>query len=92
VVFQSRATIALKCRCGVRIPSHRAVYGIAPVPASAQSLFRDERFCSSKCIRAFLLESLETVAGLDTPESKRMVSDLHDLYRGLAEILASVPD
>jgi hypothetical protein len=68
------------------------VFRVAPVPDSAQSLFRDQLFCSSGCIRAFLLESLETVDALETPTSNEIVRDLHDLYRGLAETLVSILD
>ena len=47
-------------------------------------------FCSVKCIRAFCLESLETLDGLDTKQSKTVVTDIHELYQGLAESFAKI--
>ncbi|MGD0250957.1 MAG: hypothetical protein ABSB97_08770 [Thermoplasmata archaeon] len=52
--------------------------------------FRDGIFCSYRCIRAFCLESLEILDALDTPDSRIMATDLHDIHRWVAEILATV--
>ena len=53
-------------------------------------IFEDRTFCSVKCIRAFCLESLEELDALDTVESEKIVTDLHQVYRGLAETFANI--
>jgi len=64
------------------------VFGITFVPSSLKDLFRGGVFCSVRCIRAFCLETLEMVEALDTPNSKMMVTDLHEVHRELSETLA----
>ncbi len=43
-----------------------------------------------RCLRAFSLESLETLDGLDTPEARDVVSDLHELYQAMAQTFAQI--
>ncbi len=83
---------ARKCRCGTLIPPDWVVYRIASLPDSQQSLFHDQVFCSAKCLRAFCLETLETLAALDTPTSKQVVSDLHEVSLQLAQTIATILD
>ncbi len=78
------------CRCGTRIPSGGIVVRVQHLPAAAEELFRDRPFCSGRCLRAFCLESLETLDGLDTPQSEAIVSDLHEFYRGVAQAFAQI--
>jgi hypothetical protein len=66
------------------------VFGVTTVSLSSEDLFRDQVFCSVRCIGAFCLESLEVLDLLDTPRSRAVVSDLHELHREVSETLASV--
>jgi hypothetical protein len=68
------------------------VFGVTTIPRSLGDLFRGGVFCSVGCIRAFCLESLEILEALDTPNSKSMVTDLHEVHRGIAETLAAIQD
>jgi len=63
------------------------VFGVTFIPPSLEDLFRGGMFCSVGCIRAFCLESLEILDAVDTPNSKSMVTDLHEVHRGLSETL-----
>ena len=56
---------------------------------SLEGLFQDQRFCSVGCLRAFILEALEEFDALDRPEAVSLVSDLHDSYAELADVLQS---
>lgn len=89
--FQTRTSIAVQCRCGTRIPAGGTVFGVTFIPPSLEDLFRGGVFCSVGCIRAFCLESLEILEALDNPNSKSMVTDLHEIHRGVAETLARLP-
>ena len=91
-VFEARTSIAVQCRCGTRIPVGGTLFGLNFVPPSLEDLFRGGVFCSAECIRAFCLESLEILEALDTPNSKSMVTDLHEVHRELEKTLAAIPD
>jgi hypothetical protein len=78
------------CRCGTRIPSGQSVFRVTSASEALESLFGFQVFCSVKCVRAFILESLEILDAIDTPASNAMVTDLHELYRELAEMLSSL--
>jgi len=60
------------------------------VPWSLQAHFLGGVFCSRKCVRAFLIETLETLEALDTPASVTMIADLHALNLEVARTLAEV--
>ena len=90
-ILRSKTSVAEKCRCGTRIPAGGEVLHVTATK-STEPLFRDQVFCSTNCIRAFCLESLETLEALDTPASNALVSDLHAFYRGIAEMLALILD
>jgi hypothetical protein len=89
-IFKSDTSIAVQCRCGARVPHGGEVVGITTVPASLQSVFHGAIFCSPECVRAFCLESLEILDSLDTPASKAMVTDLHELCLEIATALAMI--
>jgi hypothetical protein len=91
-IFRSLTSIPVQCRCGIHITPGGVVFGVTTTSPYSGDLFRDRVFCSVECIRAFCLESLETLEALDTPTSKAVVSDLHELYRGVAETLAALPE
>jgi hypothetical protein len=78
------------CRCGKRIAPGGTVVRVEDLPQPAAELFREQSFCSVRCLRAFCLESLETLNALDTPESGALVSDLHDLYLAMAAAFAQI--
>jgi hypothetical protein len=89
-VFQSSTTVPVRCRCGTHIPPGGVVFGVTAVSLSWEELFQDQVFCSVPCVQAFCLESLEILEPLDTPAAKAVVSDLHEVHRALAEVLASM--
>jgi len=90
LIHQSPSPGSATCRCGVRIPSGGTVYRISTDSSTSHALFDGQLFCSPRCIRLFLLESLETLDALDTPASRSVVTDLHELYQGVAETYAAV--
>jgi len=86
----TRTSTSAQCRCGTRVPAGETAFGLLDVPASLETLFRPGIFCSVACIGAACLESLEVLDAIDTPESRTMVTDLHELHRRISEILASL--
>ncbi len=88
-LIQTITPLSVKCRCGTHVSPGGQIISLASVPGSLRSIFRGGVFCSSKCVRAFCLESLEIVDALDSPAASEMVTDLHDLYRAIALMLAS---
>ena len=66
------------------------MFGIMDVPPSLKDLLRGGVFCSVRCIRAFCLETLEMLEAIDTPNSRLMVTDLHEVHRELSETLATL--
>jgi hypothetical protein len=90
LIDQSPSPVPATCGCGVRIPTGGTVYRISTDASSSRALFDGQVFCSPGCIRQFLLESLETLDALDTPASRLVVTDLHELYQGVAETYAAV--
>jgi hypothetical protein len=89
MIFQSRTSVSRECPCETRIPAHGSVFEITPLPISVRGLFRDQVFCSTRCIRRFLFEAMEMVEILETPDAASVVSDFAELHRELAQILAS---
>jgi hypothetical protein len=90
-LLRSDASAPEKCRCGTLIPTGGAVFHVTATESS-ERLFRNQVFCSPGCVRAFCLESLETLEALDTPASNAIVSDLHGLHREIAETLVMTLD
>jgi hypothetical protein len=90
-ILRSKTSVAEKCRCGSRIPAGGEVLHVTATESS-EPLFRHQVFCSMSCIRAFCLESLETLEALDTPASNALVTDLRAFHRGIAEMLALILD
>ena len=68
------------------------MFGITVVPPSLENLFRGGVFCSVGCIRAFCLDSLEILEALDTPNSRSIIEDLHEIHQAVAETLAAMQD
>lgn len=86
-IFKSDTPISVQCRCGARVPRGGEVIGVTTVPTSLQSVFQGAIFCSPKCVRAFCLECLEILESIDTSDSRKMVTDLHELYLGIGQTL-----
>jgi NAD(P)-dependent dehydrogenase (short-subunit alcohol dehydrogenase family) len=89
-VLRLRTPVTETCRCGTRIAPGSSVLRLVTTEADVASMFRGRVFCSERCIRAFILESLETLASIDTAASNAVVTDLHELFRELAETLSAV--
>jgi hypothetical protein len=80
---------ASRCRCGRHLAPGASAWAVDQPSPSLEALFRDQRFCSVVCLRAFILEALEEFDALDRPEAVAFVSDLHDSYAELANVLQS---
>jgi hypothetical protein len=89
VIVESSTSKVEKCRCGTRLGPGQKRLHVESLSSASDSLFRDQTFCSPRCIRQFCLESLETLDGLDTPESSAIVADFHEFYTGLVELSAA---
>jgi len=87
-----KATVASRCRCGKWIAAGDPMYMVTTRPALAWAMFRGQQFCSPRCVRAFCLESLESLDTFDTPATKEMVSDLHEFSRALTGVFAAILD
>jgi len=90
--FESYSATWTPCRCGSAILNSGPIFCIAPVPESLQGLFHNETFCSNRCVRAFILETLERLEALDTPAARDMMTDLHRVYAEVVLILNRTPD
>jgi len=80
------------CRCGTLIPIDWVVYRVDSLPDGQMDLFRNLMFCSERCLRAHCLETLERLEALDTPASRKLVSDLREFRRALSENLETILD
>ncbi len=88
-IIESSTSKPAKCRCGVHIDPGLKLLRVESLSSASDLLFRDQVFCSPRCIRQFCLESLETLDGLDTPGSSAIVADFHDFYTGLVELFTA---
>ncbi len=83
-IFETSGREAFVCRCGTHLAPGDPLFLVEGVPADVREVFEGRAFCSVRCIRAFCLEALEALEALDTPKSRAVVTDLHDLYQALA--------
>jgi hypothetical protein len=90
-ILETYTSVAIQCRCGNPVPRDGKDLGIKVVPWSLQAHFLGGVFWSRKCVRAFILEQLEILYPLDTPNSVAMISDLHDLYSKVPATRAEIP-
>ncbi len=89
-IVKSETAVPVQCRCGTRIANGGAVYEVASLPASLEGVFGGVVFCSTKCVRAFCLESLELLDALDTEDARETVTDLHELNMEVAMTLVAI--
>jgi len=89
---RSPAAVAFECRCGTKVARGSESVGVAHLPRSLEGVFGDAAFCSTDCVRAFMLETLESLDALDTPAARAIVSGLREMYQTLAATLVSVMD
>jgi hypothetical protein len=66
------------------------VVDLANLPDPLAGLFKGRSFDSVRCLRAFCLESMELLDGLDTRAASATVTDLHELYQELARTFAQI--
>lgn len=90
LIIESATPTSERCRCGARLPPGERVLRVESTSSTSEVLFRGQVFCSSRCIRQFCLETLETLDAIDTPASTATVSDVHELYSGVAELFATI--
>jgi hypothetical protein len=89
-VSVSTSPASIVCRCGTRIPAGGRVIKVEGLTEPAADLFSSQGFDSVKCLRAFALESMEQLDAMDTPRARAIVSDLHEIYRGIAAAFAQI--
>jgi len=80
----------LVCQCKSVIAAGNPLFLVEGVPSDVREIFEGRAFCSVRCIHAFCLDSLATLETLDTTGSKAIVTDLHDLYEGLAAAFSQI--
>jgi hypothetical protein len=90
-VFETSTSAPLQCRCGTLVEEGGTLFGITVVAWSLQSHFVGGLFCSRKCVRTFLVESLAVMDEFDSPASLEMIPDLHELHGAVAATLAELP-
>jgi hypothetical protein len=73
-----------RCRCGIRLGRGTASFRFEKVPAALDSLLSSERFCSSACARAFVLEALALTESSAAPT---VLSDYEEVLRSLRVVL-----
>jgi hypothetical protein len=79
------ATSGLRCRCGTRLSEGTPCYEFEGIPEALLTLLRDQAFCTTWCVRAFLLEAMEVLEGSGSPE---LISDVHSVYSYLQVMFA----
>lgn len=72
-----------RCRCGTRFPIGASYLTVEKLPGSLLPIMGGLRFCSTRCLRAHFLETLEIVDAMDRVDSGKIVSDLRGLYHSL---------
>lgn len=78
------------CRCGTRIGVRGIAIEVVGLSGALPGLFEGQAFCSLRCVRAFFLETLSILDGLDTIEGETLISDLHATYAKLASAFATL--
>jgi len=78
------------CRCGTRLGTQPLLIEVTNLTPALSPLFRGQTFCSVSCLRAFFLESLTLLDGIDTPVGEAQVSDLRATYADLALAFAEL--
>ena len=82
-----RAAKVHRCRCGTRISVGSPVLEFEAIPEPLTDLLRNEAFCTSVCVRAYLLEAMEVLEGAAAPE---LISDVHSVYSYLQSMFRVV--
>jgi len=89
-LLDARSAHGRSCRCGLRIPAGSPFLEIGGLPGDLTSLFHQRAFCSQACVRAYFLETLSELEGLDTPFAETQVTDLRETYAELASVFAKL--
>jgi len=87
-ILQTYAPVEVQCRCGTQVRRGEPVVSLTAVPWSLQAQLLGGAFCSRRCLRAFLLETLETLDAIAPPNSVSRITDLLDLHTLVASTLA----
>ena len=78
------------CRCGTPLLSGGRQLRLRRAPPRVASLFEGQPFCSGRCVRAYFLETLETLDSVYSGRAAEMVIDLHALYQDIAQTFAAL--
>jgi hypothetical protein len=62
------------------------------VPPSLERILEPRSFCSLNCVLVYILEVIETLDSMDSPEGERMVKDLHEVYRTTVGVFTGLFD
>ena len=68
-----------RCRCGTSLPSGQPHWEFTRTPDIVAGVLQGVPFCSTNCVRAFLLETIEILAATARPESLTVCDDLEEL-------------
>ena len=76
-----------RCRCGNRLPAGSTMIVFQGLSGPVGALVKDLRFCSTTCVRSYLLEALELFLGSNAAS---VVTDTNEVLTELGRIYAMV--
>lgn len=79
------------CRCGTRIESGRPAVEIVGLSVYLVPLFPEPTFCSSRCVRAEILEKRELLDAMIGSPAESLVTDLELTYREFNRAFQALP-
>jgi hypothetical protein len=72
------------CRCGARMFRGVPRFAVSNPPLTIRHLLNRRAFCSLRCVRAFLLESMAEIEPLDAPDAQLTLGTLREVYLDMA--------
>jgi len=80
------------CRCGTKLAARVPFLVVVDDHSVLSGMLDGHAFCSTLCVRAWFLESLDAFQQIDTPENERTVLDLRAAFAELASAFATILD
>lgn len=77
-----------RCPCGTVLDAGASGWVVRSNSPALASLLTSRSFCSLRCLRAFLLESMEAIDAIDIPQARTMVTDLPEAHAEIRLIYA----
>ena len=91
-IVRRTAATAVRCRCGTTVPPGDSFFEVVGLPPAQEGPFEGQSFCSLACLRAFYLETMSILEGLDSPEAQEVVTDLRATYLELSATFSRMLD